>query len=123
MYEIPQIKRNLSDSGYEKAIDPTALAKICESPTSEESMPPPAVPQPPPLPPRRERTSSDAASRSSIASMLEEKLVANGLKPEQQFSTSSNEERKSDTISRSEKSTDDLLGENTGIFRFSLAVF
>ena len=115
MYEIPQIKRNLSDSGYEKAVDTATLSKNGDSPATSESMSTtPAVGQPPPLPPRRERTASDAASRSSIASMLDEKFKENGLKLEQQNSTSSAGEKQFD--SKSEKSSDDLLEEFTGLY-------
>ena len=111
MYEIPKIKRNLSDSGYEKAVDCTSLSNICESTHSDtEAIHTPTVSQPPPLPPRRERTSSNAASRNSITSILEEKLGELNLKPEQQFTTSSNEGK------QSEKLSDELLEDFTGMY-------
>ena len=114
MYEIPQIKRSLSDSGYEKAIDAATLSKTKESPASvEPTFTIPAVPQPPPLPPRRERTASDAASRSSIASLLGEKMQESGLKLDQQNSVSSVVDKQFDN--KSIKSSDDPLEEYTGL--------
>ena len=114
MYEIPKIKRNLSDSGYEKAVDRTSLPNICESTHSDtEIIHTPAVPQPPPLPPRRERTSSNAASRSSIASILEEKLAELNLMPDQDVTALSNGGKQTD--SKSEKLSDDVVDDYTGI--------
>ena len=115
MYEIPKIKRNLSDSGYEKAVDRSSLSNICESTHSDTEVPhAPAVPQPPPLPPRRERTSSNAASRSSIASILEEKLADLNLNPKLDQETALSHGGKQ-TDSKSEKMTDGVLDDYAGI--------
>ncbi|XP_052820886.1 uncharacterized protein LOC128246628 [Mya arenaria] len=72
VYEVPQLRRYNSDSGYEKAKDMSPLSK---STSSEEQAQVFGIPKPPPLPPRRDRASSDAASRSSIGSILDEHII------------------------------------------------
>ena len=65
---------------------------------------------PPPLPPRGERTGSDAASRSSIGSLLEERLSDTPIfrtKLNRESSVPARLENTADT--RSDKSSDDFL--------------
>ncbi|XP_060580205.1 uncharacterized protein LOC132736992 [Ruditapes philippinarum] len=110
MYEIPQLQRTLSDSGYEKALE---LSPLSKSTSSEEQLSGQSgPPMPPPLPPRGERTGSDAASRSSIGSLLEERISDTPVfrtKLNRESSVPARLENSADT--RSEKSSDDFLDE------------
>ena len=65
---------------------------------------------PPPLPPRRERATSDAASRSSIGSLLEDKMLELNQKLVQESHNLG--EKLQDN--RSERLCDDILDEGTG---------